>query len=508
MAAEPVRYEIPDGLRLLSVSRRVLERVRTLALVGLLDGDPVYRERCWRELQAAAAFPDWNPRHFLNAEMTHAFALGLDWLFDQWTAEQRDEIRRAIVQHGLVPGRNCYRGEAPYGWWVTARHNWNQVCNAGLTIGALSVAEEESDLADEIVRGALQSIGGAMEEFAPDGGYREGPGYWAYGVSYNVYLIAVLESALGTDFQLCDYPGFDRTVRFPVQLTGPTGYSFNFADASYSRPRPTDPIFWLAQRFAVPQATRFAVRNARPHAMDVLWYRPPGDSLNALPTAASWRGVEAATLRSAWDDEQATYVAFKAGSPGVNHGQADVGSLVIEAEGIRWAVDLGPDNYNLPGYFDRRAGRWQYYRNRAEAHNTLLVNPGEGPDQVTDSQSTIIRFEPGAERSFGVMDLTAAYRPHVARLWRGIALLKGREIVVQDELQTGEAPADLWWSLVTRAQIQLQEGGRSAQLRQDGQTFQAHILSPPEGRFRVRPAEPLPGSPNPGARRRTATFAC
>ena len=166
LEAEPCRYEIPDGLRLLSVSRKVLQRVRTLALVSLLDDNVECRDRCWRELQAAAEFPDWNPRHFLDtAEMTHAFALGLDWLFDDWTGEQRDVIRRAIVQHGLVPGRECYRGQASYGWWVGSRHNWNQVCNAGLTMGALAVADDEPELADQIVRGALQSIRRAMEEF-------------------------------------------------------------------------------------------------------------------------------------------------------------------------------------------------------------------------------------------------------------------------------------------------------------------------------------------------------
>jgi hypothetical protein len=75
------KYEKPDGKRLLSVSRRVLDRVRTLALVQCVEGNPRYADLAWKELEAAAAFPDWNPPHFLDtAEMTHAFALGYDWL--------------------------------------------------------------------------------------------------------------------------------------------------------------------------------------------------------------------------------------------------------------------------------------------------------------------------------------------------------------------------------------------------------------------------------------------
>ena len=58
LSAEPSRYEIPDGLRLLATSRRVVERVHTLALLYRLEGDDRYAERAWRELEAAAKFPD------------------------------------------------------------------------------------------------------------------------------------------------------------------------------------------------------------------------------------------------------------------------------------------------------------------------------------------------------------------------------------------------------------------------------------------------------------------
>ena len=106
----PSRYEIPDGLRLLSTSRRVLDRSYTLALLYRLDGDRRFAERLWQELEAAAAFPDWNPKHFLDtAEMTHAFAIAYDWLFDVWSPEQRRVIRTAIVEKGLEPALAVYR---------------------------------------------------------------------------------------------------------------------------------------------------------------------------------------------------------------------------------------------------------------------------------------------------------------------------------------------------------------------------------------------------------------
>ncbi|HOK78125.1 MAG TPA: hypothetical protein PLW35_10445, partial [Verrucomicrobiota bacterium] len=108
LSEAPSKYEIPDGLRLLSVSRRVLERVYTLALLYWLDGDQRYPSRAWKELEAAAAFPDWNPRHFLDtAEMTHAFAIGYDWLYECWTSDQREILRKAMVEKGLGPALQC-----------------------------------------------------------------------------------------------------------------------------------------------------------------------------------------------------------------------------------------------------------------------------------------------------------------------------------------------------------------------------------------------------------------
>ena len=212
LSAEPSRYEIPDGLRLLATSRRVVERVHTLALLYRLEGDDRYAERAWRELEAAAKFPDWNPRHFLDtAEMTHAFAIGYDWLYDAWTPEHRVLLRQAMVEKGFKPALALYRAHSS---WTKMRHNWNQVCNGGIGMGALALADVEPQIAGEILHDALESLPLAMAEFSPDGAWKEGPGYWNYATSYNVVFLAGLETALGTDFGLSKMAGFSETGFF------------------------------------------------------------------------------------------------------------------------------------------------------------------------------------------------------------------------------------------------------------------------------------------------------
>lgn len=190
LAAPLPQHVIPDGLRLLATSRSVLDHSYTLALMYRLHHDPRYADRLWRELQAVAEFPDWNPRHFLDtAEMTHAVAIAYDWLYDRWTDSQRAVLREAIVRHGLQPGLDVYRHGK---WWARSTHNWNQVCNGGLTVGALAIGDEEPQLAEEILAAAIASVPLAMRSYAPDGAWGEGPGYWGYATSYNVVMLRKL----------------------------------------------------------------------------------------------------------------------------------------------------------------------------------------------------------------------------------------------------------------------------------------------------------------------------
>jgi hypothetical protein len=494
LAEAPSRYEIPDGLRLLSTSRRVLDRVYTLALLHRLGGDEQYAERAWRELHDAAGFPDWNPEHFLDtAEMTHAFAVGYDWLYQVWNEEQRSELSMAIVEKGLKPALECYRGTASFGRWVKAPHNWNLVCNGGIGMGALAVAEEHSDLAREILHAALQSLPLAMDRFAPDGGWEEGPGYWRYATFYTVVFLAALETALGTDFGLSESPGFSETGAFPIYLTGPIGRTFNFSDGSDETIRAPQ-MFWLARRFQQPAYAVYRRRVAAPRTLDLLWFDPRGEEARGAPLDRYFRAVGVATFRSAWDDPSALFVGFKAGHNKVNHSHLDLGTFVLDALASRWAVDLGADDYNLPGYWGKQ--RWTYYRMRAEGHNTLALNPGTGPDQDPVAAARILRFESEPEQAFAIADLTPAYAEHVHKVWRGLRLYQRRHVLVQDEIEV-EQPAEVWWFMHTPAAVQVSDDGQSATLVQGEARLSAHILSPSAARFMVMDAAPLPTSPQP-----------
>jgi hypothetical protein len=496
MGELPCRYRIKGSEGLLEVSRTVLRRVYLLAFLQRLEGGSRYAHRLWLEVDAAARFPDWHPGHFLDtAEMTHALAIAYDWLYDYWSPEQRATLAQAIRDKGLKPALKAYHGDEQIGWWVNYPYNWNQVCNGGIGLGALAVFEEYPELAAETLRQALHSLPDAMAKFAPDGGCYEGPLYWGYATYYATLFIAALETAAGCDFGLAEGPGYGATGFFPIYLTSPRGRTFNYGDADeliYW----TSQMFWLARKFQQPVFAGYARNITKVHPLDLLWFGAQGPSPQEaeLPLDRYFRGVEVATCRSIWHDPQGVFVGFKAGDNRTPHSHLDLGSFVLDAQGVRWVLDLGGDDYALPGYFEQK--RWDYYRVRAEGHNTLVLNPGSGPDQDPDAVAAIIRFRPAPERSLAVADLTPAYARQARRVWRGLALLKRQAVLIQDEIQA-EKPGEVWWAVHTAAEVRLHQDKKTAYLSQGRKRLLARILSPQEAVFTSGPARPGPLSPHP-----------
>lgn len=495
--AEPPVERVLIGPRLLDMSRRALERVYTLALLYRLDGNRQWAERATREMLAAAAFSDWNPAHFLDvAEMTHALAIGYDWLYGTLSEADRATIAVAIVEKGLRPAEREYQRPT---FWVNATHNWNNVCNGGIATGALAVAEEAPDLARRLLVRAITGLPRALASYAPDGAWAEGPGYWGYATKYTVLAFGVLRSALGTDFGLSELPGLAEAGLFRLQGVGPTKLFFNFADAS-ERSGGEPALFWLARRYDNPTLAWGAREAAggQGSARDLLWYDPRGDrgDLARVGLDSRYTATHLAFFRSSWHDPNALYVGFKGGDNGANHAHLDLGTFVLDALGQRWALDLGPDDYNLPAYFGKE--RWNYYRLRTEGHNTLTL---DGRNQEPKAVAPLVAFRSSPDAAFAIADLSAAYAPSGATaLRRGIALLPGRErVLVQDEIAAGR-PVEVVWALHTKAEAAVD--GDGARLTQGGATLHARILAPEGARFAVEEVNiPAPQRPAPGVRK-------
>ncbi|MGI8785727.1 MAG: heparinase II/III domain-containing protein [Acidobacteriota bacterium] len=426
-------------------------------------------------------------------------------MYNKETDPQRSRPPTAIIEFGLKPAQAAYDGRSQYGTGVNAEHNWNQVCNGGIGIGALAIGDEEPKLAGRVLHEALRRLPRAMVHYGPDGAWNEGPGYWHYATRYNVYILAALESALGHDFGLSDIQGFADAGTFPIYVTGPTGRTFNFADGG-DNPIRAEEMFWLARRFDRPEYARYQASRAEPNALDLLWYDAgllQGGESKPPPLDRYFRGSEVVTMRSSWDDPEAMFVALKAGDNKANHSNLDIGSFVLEAGGQRWVVDPGRDNYNLPGYWERGVDgrRWTYYRMRAESHNTLVLNPGKGPDQDPAAAARVVQYLASPEKALAIADLTPAYWAHARSVRRSVQLLRGDSttspaVLIEDEISS-DAALDSWWFLHTPAAVEILESGRLAKLDLGGKQLYVRLRGPEQAAFEVADAAPLASSPNP-----------
>ncbi len=526
---QPVNTYAQDNRgTILNVSRSVYDRTYKLALAYLVTGDAAYAERLYLELEKAANptggrapgdFPDWHPPHFLDvAEMSHAFAVGFDWLYHYWTPARRDVLRQAIAARGLTPGLREYTANA--GWTRPDNNNWNLVCTGGLTLGALAIAGENSadtPLVEQILHHSVTKVAPVMARYTTDnGGWYEGPGYWDFATEYNCRMLAALESALGSDFRLSATRGLSLTGYFPPYLVGPTRLSFNFADAGSGNVAGSQ-LFWLARRFNKPEYAWYQRANGGSEVLNLFWYDARGNDpvtdgfpldnwFRGATGATSFAGQDIVTLRSQWLDSRATFVAAKAGEVGASHGNLDAGTFVLDAGGQRWALELGGDDYALPGYFSEPQ-RWTYYRLRAEGQNTLVINPGSGADQVLRTRPPVVHFatEPNAERGATIMDLTSAYAGATS-VQRGIALFnRRRHVLIQDEIQYA-APARVWWFMHfgTDKTAVVESDGTSVMMSKGTDRLWLKILSG-GGTFQIMDATPLPSSPSPAGQNANST---
>lgn len=503
---------------LLQVSRDTEGRVFALAGVYRITGDRKYAYRAIKEMLAAAAFPDWYPAHFLDTgEMTATLGLGYDWLYPVLSPADRATIKNAIATKGIDPWLERIRsGEAAH----HEHNNWNQVCNGGESIGALAIADEDPARAEAILNHAHDAIADIMQLFAPDGGFEEGPTYWLYATAYNLMYIDALDTALGTDFGMSNATGFDRTGDYHIQSDGPTYLLANFGDAGLGSATPTAQMFWLAKRFNKPvyaeherdvarvtsepayasvrQHDEYATPARNRFALMLLLWSAEQDQTGArsgpqLPLVESFSRVAQAYLRSAWNNPDAWYVAFKGGDAHASHGHLDLGSFIMDAEGQRWASDLGPDSYGLPGYFGRQ--RWSYYRMRTEGHNTVTV---DGQNEDLDSTAPLTSSGTMGDDLYSIADLGKTYKGKLSSWKRGVDLIGKQRVLVQDEIVPA-MPVDLTWNFHTFAKVEIAPDGRSATLTQSGKTLRARIVEPAAVRFSTASTEaPPPQEPNPG----------
>jgi hypothetical protein len=473
LSVPPVEYKLV-GPRLQIQTRRAIDRITSLALMYRLSGRDPWLRRAMLEMNAAAAFKDWNPARLIDtAEMTHAFAIGYDWLYNALTPDERGVVRGAIISKALDQVLPVYQRP---GAWSRDRAHWNLVCNGGFGMGALAVASDEPGVSDKtaaVLRAVLESVPRGLQSFGAEGSWAEEPAYGEYAMRYACLLFASLDTALGSDNGLGNTHGFDRAGRYRVYTMGPANRAFSLAVAP-DGPATTPELFWMSRRFASPVLAWMEQKQAelspQADALDLAWLERDGKPPlpPAWPLDLVFHSVQVATFRSSWEDPNALFLMVKGGDNKTARAHFDLGSFVLDAGGIRWAIDpdLGdsPPPPATPGQ-----ATWV---TRTESHNTLLI---DNENQDVHAEAAITHQDFAADLSWVQIDLGKSNGGKLRQWTRRAGLLQRQAVLIQDVVRSDQ-PVEVVWGMVTDAEISL--NGPAAALKKGTWNLALEIRTP------------------------------
>lgn len=487
------------GRRMLHTSREAIRRILFLSYAFRMTGENMYFERAQKEMLNLAAFDDWNPTHFLDvAEMSLAMSIGYDWLYNQLSAEHKRTIEKAILNFGILPST-----DQKYNQWLKKSNNWNQVCNGGISAAAVALFDTNPAKFASLMNRAIASLPLSMHEYANSGGYPEGYHYWDYGTTYNLMFIDMLTQNWNSDFGLKKSPGFMETGRFMQNMDGnfltqknnSSRYPlcFNYADGS-DKASVNPAMFWFASK---NKELDLLFNEIKKLEVDVEYNSTILQNHRFLPLLLIWSSTidfqnitipkrkmyvsngktEIALMRTSWTDSSAIFVGVKAGTPSASHQHMDVGSFVMEANGVRWAIDFGIQDYNSlekkgVDLWNRsqNSQRWEVFRYKNSSHNTLTINNNK---QLVAGNAVVETISENENNMCVKMDLTSLYRLDATRVERKISILNKKMVQIEDLVTASDNEIMLRWNLLTTSTpeiiddktIILAQGGKKMRIK-------------------------------------------
>lgn len=484
---------------ILWTSRAYVQRLGTFALAYRLYGEPKYIDAANNALLWVCAYPDWDPAHYLDtAEMATAVAIAYDWLYDVLPQTTKDIAKRCLYERAITRVLREYEKGGP-GSWAKRETNWNVVCNTGMTMAALAVAEDYPQEAATILDNAAKYMPNCLKHFAPDGVCYEGPAYWGYTASYlSVYLKAVADNDGGRG-GIAQLPGIEKTALYSKRTLTPSGRIFNFANAGKD-PQNSPAYFFFSKYYDQPEIADWyraelkkIVSKDMPlnqlFFLSLPWFdTAPSSMAKPLPAMEVYHNTinDILVFSGNRNKKGSLFLIAKGGQPNQAHQQEDCGTFLVESDGICWTEDLGADDYSLPGFWDGKPDgqRWKYFRNNNLSHNTLSI---DHKIQYSAGKAFVCEERPDAPQPYARLDMSAVYKDQATSVFRKFTLLDDCTMEVEDEMELVIPQSVVSWIAITQAEVEI--NSNKLHLTKNGKHFYMEILAPAGATFKTYPAK-------------------
>jgi hypothetical protein len=188
--------------------------------------------------------------------------------------------------------------------------------------------------------------------------------------------------------------------------------------------------------------------------------------------------TEIAMMRTSWVDNNGIFVGIKGGTPSASHQHMDVGSFIMEANGVRWAIDFGNQEYNSLeskgiDLWNRSqdSQRWDVFRHRNSSHNTLTINNNK---QLVAGNAVMKTISDNKNNRSVMMDLTSLYQFDAKKVERKVSLLDQKQVQINDFVTTFDTDIIVRWNMLTNAVPEIIDS-QTILLTQDGKKLKVNL---------------------------------
>ena len=309
-----------------------------------------------------------------------------------------------------------------------------------------------------------------------------------------------MRTALGTSFDLEKAPGFLESAKFMNFMMTPTGRTFNFSDCGNPDNIVSPLFYWFAletndmslvwqDRKRMVEEER--VRGIGRHTPAAMFFAARCDLTNVKPIKEKcWYGQGEQPLflyRSGFGSKEDSYLGVKGGTARSSHAHMDSGTFIYEWGGVRWAMDLGNQDYHS---LEKRgikiwgkgqnSQRWSIYRLNNYSHNTLTVNNAL---HRYDGMAEMVKVYKSSNKNGAKFDMSTIFLD-LGEVYRTIYIDKKDKVTCIDEIQP-LVNSKIRWNMVTPAKakiiddhtISLTRNGKEVILRTSTPQAKAYIMS-------------------------------
>ncbi|MEM1057672.1 MAG: heparinase II/III family protein [Verrucomicrobiota bacterium] len=385
----------------------------------------------------------------------------------------QDEVKARLRHQVFELYRDRHETDSETHWWCTVTNNWNAVCHQGI-LGAALALEEDHRLVAELLLIAAGYLPNFLRGFGEDGACSEGPTYWEYGFGWFCMLNEHLELRTGGELSFIAGDGrIPKIVAYGLAVGLRGGNVVNFSDCNPHVILRASTFQYLANRLEcgacrVQAHENFALTAKNFDLIDteradmLFWLRSfldcPREALAESPTDkpdAVFENLQVWIVRGRDGRGHYWEVAAKGGHNDEHHNHNDVGSFILNLDGVTFLSEIGAPEYNRRYFSDER---YSVLAARTLGHSLPLIN---GAEQREGEQyaASVLEATTDANGVVYMIDLTKAY-PAQAKcrsFTRRLCLQKAAGVLTVEDAFTLREPGFVESAFVTnRADVRVE----------------------------------------------------